>query len=227
MTTVRPKLSGIISLIIWGLWFFGFGAWRLVRQKLPFRSGQSTHKIITPDEQPIFFWCAVVFCLGVGVFGLYRAVVELASWKQSRRTWLTSEHQQIEHFSVRMIPVEGFPEFEYAPAHAATALAIMQRLIPHVTPHKEYSELIKILRKPSRWPEAHRHFTKIRTNITLPSDAREEKGLDAHFINVAENAAKTAYNCSGKPAPFDHDSFERLLCAEKLFLAALERGVAK
>jgi len=103
----------------------------------------------------------------------------------------------------------------------------MQRLIPNVTPHKEYFELIEILGTPARWPEAHGHFRKIRVNITLPSDARKEKGLDAYFINVAENAAKTAYNCSGEPAPFDEASFERLLRAERAFLEALSRGVAK
>ena len=128
---------------------------------------------------------------------------------------------------MRMIPIEGLPEFEYTPAHASAALDIMRRLLPHVTPHREYSELIKILGTPSRWPEAHGHFRKIRVNITLKSDARKETGLDAYFINVAENAAKTAYNCSGEPAPFDEESYERLLHAEKLFLEALGRGIAK
>jgi hypothetical protein len=85
MNTARPKLSGIIFFIIWGLWFFGFGAWCVIRQRLPFRSGPSTHKIITPDKHPIVFWCAVVFCLGVGGFGLYRAAVEFASWRRSKR----------------------------------------------------------------------------------------------------------------------------------------------
>jgi hypothetical protein len=113
------------------------------------------------------------------------------------------------------------PEFNYKPARAAAALDIMQRLLPHVTP------LIDILGTPARWREAHDHFSKIRVNITLPSDARKEKGLNSYFINVAENAAKTAYNCSGEPAPFDEESFERLLCAERAFLEALSRGVGK
>jgi hypothetical protein len=64
-------------------------------------------------------------------------------------------------------------------------------------------------------------------NITLPSDAPRERGLDAYFINVAENAAKTAYNCSGEPAPFDEESFERLVAAERLSLDALSQQIPK
>jgi hypothetical protein len=126
-----------------------------------------------------------------------------------------------------MKPLEGSPDFEYTPAHAEAALGIMERLLPHVTQHPEYSKLIEILTTPSRWREAHAHFTKIRVNITLPSDARKERGLDAYFINVAENAAKTAYNCSGEPAPFDEESFERLLAAEQSFLDALSQRIPK
>jgi len=80
MRTERPTLPGIVFLIGLGLGFFGFGAWCLVRQKLPF-----SRKIITPDVHPVFFWCAVLFYLGVGGFVLYRAVVEFAIWRRSRR----------------------------------------------------------------------------------------------------------------------------------------------
>jgi hypothetical protein len=85
MKTDRPTLSGIIFLIIWGLIFFSFGAWCLICQRLPFRSGQSTTKIITPDEHPIFFWAAVAFCLGAGGFGIYRAIAESIAWRHNRR----------------------------------------------------------------------------------------------------------------------------------------------
>jgi hypothetical protein len=123
-----------------------------------------------------------------------------------------------------MILSEETPEIEYTPAHAAAALDIMKRLLPFVSQYPEYHELIAILSQASRWREAHDHFTKIRVNITLPSDSRGENGLDAYFIEVAENAAKTAYNCSGAPAPFDNESYERLLLAETAFLEILAKG---
>ena len=94
----------------------------------------------------------------------------------------------------------------------------MERLLPRVTYRDEYGELISILRDPKRWKEAHALFSKIRVNITLPSEARGLKTLDCFFVYVAENAAKTAYNCSGERAPFDEDSYEWLLKCEREFL---------
>ena len=106
---------------------------------------------------------------------------------------------------------------DYKPEHAAQALAIMERLSPLVPPRAEYRELIAILREPHRWKEAHALFSRIRVNITLPSECHKKQDLNAHFVYVAENAAKTAYNCSGCSAPFDEDSFEWLLKCEKEF----------
>lgn len=117
------------------------------------------------------------------------------------------------------------------------------RLLPNVTPRTEYSELVDVLREPARWKEAHALFTKIRVNITLPlererpwkfaclwrsivnitypSVRRWREVLDVHFVYVAENAAKTAYNCSGESAPFDDDSFDWLLRCEQQCLDKL------
>lgn len=109
----------------------------------------------------------------------------------------------------------------YNPDHAARALEIMERLSPLVSRRDEYHELIAILRDPQRWNEAHALFTRIRVNITLPSEDRKKSDLDAYFVYVAENAAKTAYNCSGCSAPFDEDSFDWLLKCEKQFIEKL------
>jgi hypothetical protein len=106
----------------------------------------------------------------------------------------------------------------YTPQHAERALDIMERLMVYVTERDEYSELIAILQAPNRWREAHELFRKIRVKITLPSEKRGEKNLDHYFAYVAENAAKTCYNCSHQPAPFDDDSFEWLLKCEEQFL---------
>jgi hypothetical protein len=94
----------------------------------------------------------------------------------------------------------------------------VQRLLPDVSPRTEYSDLVSILQSPSRWKEAHEQFTKIRVGITIPGEKTPEWSLERLFTHVAENAAKTAYNCSGESAPFDQASFDRLLQAEVEFL---------
>ena len=113
---------------------------------------------------------------------------------------------------------------KYTLEHATKAREILTRLIPHVAPRPEYAELLSILEKPARWKEAHEHFSRIRTRITLPTEAAKKKDLDAYFVYVAENAAKTAYNCSGESAPFDEDCFRWLLRCEREFLDQLEKG---
>jgi hypothetical protein len=110
---------------------------------------------------------------------------------------------------------------EYTPEHASKALEIVESLLPLVRPRAKYDELEEVLRDPGRWHEAHDLFSKIRVNITLPSERKRISDLNSLFIYVAENAAKTAYNCSGRPAPFDDDSFDWLLkCADEFRLAA-------
>ena len=111
---------------------------------------------------------------------------------------------------------------KYTPEHAAKAREVLTRLMPHVAPRPEYVELVAILKEPSRWKEAHEHFSRIRTRITLPAEDAKREDLDAYFAFVAENAAKTAYNCSGEAAPFDDDSFQWLLRCEREFLDQLE-----
>ena len=106
---------------------------------------------------------------------------------------------------------------KYKPQHAEQAVEILERLLPRVSPRAEYFELIEILKQPKRWKEAHGHFFKIRVNITIPLEAHKKRTLDERFACLAENAAKTAYNCSGESDPFDNDSFARLLkCQEEL-----------
>ena len=106
---------------------------------------------------------------------------------------------------------------EYQQLHAEQALRIMEKLSPLVSPRAEYTELIAILREPGRWKDAHALFNKIRVNITLPFERRNKSDLNSYFAYIAENAAKTAYNCSGHPAPFDEDSFDWLLKCEVQF----------
>jgi hypothetical protein len=91
---------------------------------------------------------------------------------------------------------------DYRPEHAGRTLAILDELLPLVTPRTEYDQLVEILRDASRWSEAHDQFNAIRVNITLRDEVYGKSDLDSLFAYVAENAAKTAYNCSGCSAPF-------------------------
>jgi hypothetical protein len=110
----------------------------------------------------------------------------------------------------------------YTPDHALRALAIMESNLPFVSARPEYDRLVAILRDPDRWHEAHDQFSAIRVNITLANEAHRKSDLDSIFAYVAENAAKTAYNCSGRSAPFDNDSYERLIRCEENFLEAVQ-----
>jgi hypothetical protein len=109
---------------------------------------------------------------------------------------------------------------DYKPEHAARALEILDELLRLVTPRAEYDQLVEILRDSSRWSEAHDQLNAIRINITLRDEVYGKSDLDSLFAYVAENAAKTAYNCSGCSAPFDNDSFEKLLRCREVFLEA-------
>jgi hypothetical protein len=112
---------------------------------------------------------------------------------------------------------------KYLPQHAKQALEIMQRCMPLVPHRREYLDLVDILQAPGRWKEAHDQFTTIRTKITLPFERQKKKDSEAYFVFVAEQAAKTVYNCSGESAPFDDDSFEWLLRCEKEFLDEVKK----
>ena len=127
----------------------------------------------------------------------------------------------------RGAPGSGLPglyvrqkSMNYKPEHAARALEILDELLRLVTPRAEYDELVEILRDSSRWSEAHDQFNAIRVNVTLRDEVYGKSDLDSLFAYVAENAAKTAYNCSGCSAPFDNDSFEKLLRCREAFLEA-------
>jgi len=109
----------------------------------------------------------------------------------------------------------------YTSSHAIKALGIIEEHLPKVTPHIEYQELVEVLKDESRWKEAHELFSRIRSNITLGLTG-EEISLDHYFVYIAENAAKTAYNCSGESAPFDSDSFDGLLRCEKQFIVQIQ-----
>jgi hypothetical protein len=112
----------------------------------------------------------------------------------------------------------------YTSDHALRALTIMESNLPFVSARPEYDRLVAILRDPERWHEADDQFSAIRVNITLANEAHGKSDLDSIFAYVAEKAAKTAYNCSGRSAPFDNDSYERLLRCDDNFREAVQNS---
>ena len=111
----------------------------------------------------------------------------------------------------------------YTKEHALKALEIVQSFLPYVTQRDEYVELIQVCNDERRWSEANEVFSRIRTNITLPFEKENPRELDHKFVYIAECAAKTIYNCSGSPAPFDEDSYDWLLRLAEDFKKVLER----
>lgn len=62
-------------------------------------------------------------------------------------------------------------------------------------------ELYSIIDSKDRWNEAHGQFNKIRQFLLDNKDFKPEA-----YLLLAEKVAKTTYNSSGQPAPFDSDS---------------------
>jgi hypothetical protein len=93
------------------------------------------------------------------------------------------------------------------------AAEIVTRLLPYVRLRAEYVHLGSVLSSRERWHEAHDAFSRIRVGVTLVRERQRPVELTADdlFMYIAENAAKTAFNCTLTDAPFDDDSYDYLL----------------
>jgi hypothetical protein len=107
----------------------------------------------------------------------------------------------------------------YNDTHAEQAIRIFKENMPKAKRKPEYMKLMSIAETPKNWGAAHDCFTLIRTNITIPYETNGALPIDRSFSIVAELVCKTLYNCSGESAPFDNDSFDKLLDAENTLLA--------
>ena len=74
----------------------------------------------------------------------------------------------------------------------------------HCTDLETISELQILVAAPARWPEAHKLFQRIRLKNLAASKARDLP-LEAQYC-FEEICAKSLYNLSQSPAPFDSDS---------------------
>jgi hypothetical protein len=65
-------------------------------------------------------------------------------------------------------------------------------------------ELLRMLGDRRTWPKGHDLFQRIRQK-TLAAERRSDSLADCQYL-FEEVCAKTLYNLSGEPAPFDADS---------------------
>src|SRR5262245_12160674 len=89
------------------------------------------------------------------------------------------------------------------------------RMIPHIEQLLElfssrcaergtWDELTRMVRNHRTWAQAHDLFDRIRDK-TLVAERAGDRALATQYL-FEEICAKTLYNMSGEPAPFDPDS---------------------
>ena len=87
-------------------------------------------------------------------------------------------------------------------ARACAVLAVCRAELPAVA---EVEHVAALGAEPARWREAHAAFSAVRTQTLAEEHARADEPRRM-LLYVAEIVAKTIYNASGAPAPFDDDS---------------------
>lgn len=92
--------------------------------------------------------------------------------------------------------------------HPANIVAAMEEVLNAIEPHCSDTETIAALKglllDRDRWKDAHGLFQTIRAKTNLVKE--EGNDLAEAQYCFEEICAKTIYNLSGEPAPFDADS---------------------
>ena len=81
---------------------------------------------------------------------------------------------------------------------------LLETLAPHCRDRETFDWLLEATHDKSKWQKAHGVFGHIRSKY-LKAEKRGHKLLMAQY-QFEEICAKTIYNMSGMPAPFDADS---------------------
>lgn len=96
----------------------------------------------------------------------------------------------------------------YASVRMANVISAIQGLIsvfkPHCADCSTLNELAEVVSDRSRWRKCHDLFHRIREK-TLAAERTADHVLKAQYL-FEEACAKTLYNLSGEPAPFDRDA---------------------
>ena len=83
--------------------------------------------------------------------------------------------------------------------------AVLRICVSRVPAPPEVAHILTLANDRDRWREAHDAFSSVR-GLTLGEARRPTSAAHSALLYVAENVAKTVYNASGAPAPFDNDS---------------------
>jgi hypothetical protein len=86
----------------------------------------------------------------------------------------------------------------------ADMAALIRLFSPHLSDRTTLGELQLMLEHEDRWPEAHALFGRIRAK-TLLAERSQNRALACQYL-FEEICAKSLYNLSDQPAPFDADS---------------------
>lgn len=107
------------------------------------------------------------------------------------------------------------------------ARAVLEICRTHWPQVPEVDRVATIATEPARWVEAHEAFDAVR-QLTLREKRAPTSELYEALLFVAEIAAKTTYNASGAPAPFDHNAPWWLPRNARHFVVALgDEGVGR
>jgi hypothetical protein len=87
-------------------------------------------------------------------------------------------------------------------ARAACVLDVCRRFW---RPVRQIDAVAALANHRTRWNEGHSAFDAVR-DLTLREEAAPTSEVYCALLFVAENTAKTIYNASGPPDPFDEDS---------------------
>jgi hypothetical protein len=83
------------------------------------------------------------------------------------------------------------------------AVAILDLCKQHCRPVPAIDRVCELGKAPGRWAEGHAAFDDVR-HLTLLAERVPTDAAYRALLDLAESTAKTIYNASGEPAPFDY-----------------------
>ena len=84
--------------------------------------------------------------------------------------------------------------------------SLVELFLDHCSDKDTLKEIALMADDPHLWPEGHKLFQRIRQKTLNEEKIGNRQAISQYLFE--ESCAKTLYNLSGEPAPFDADSSE-------------------